>query len=80
MDGCQIASNTLGSPPLETLLKTLKPARWCSGHMHVRFTAEFRHDKLKAPHGKLTNFLALSKPGEGRAFLEVRTPPTCAKL
>ncbi|KAJ7130242.1 lariat debranching enzyme, C-terminal domain-containing protein [Mycena epipterygia] len=75
---CSIASNTLGSPPLETLLKVLKPARWCSGHMHVRFTAEFHHDKLKAPDGELTKFLALSKPGEGREFLEVIDVPTPA--
>ncbi|KAJ6625060.1 lariat debranching enzyme, C-terminal domain-containing protein [Mycena sp. CBHHK59/15] len=66
-----IDDNTLGSPALEVLLKTLKPARWCSGHMHVRFEAEYRHNKLE-----LTKFLALSKPGEGRAFLEVIDVPT----
>ncbi|KAJ6590934.1 lariat debranching enzyme, C-terminal domain-containing protein [Mycena vulgaris] len=71
-----IRSNTLGSPAHEALLKTLKPARWCAGHMHVRFTAEFPHDKLKAPHSETTKFLALSKPGEGRAFLEVIEVPT----
>ncbi|KAJ7481449.1 hypothetical protein FB451DRAFT_1394105 [Mycena latifolia] len=36
----RVLSNTLGSPAYEALLKTLKPARWCAGHMHVRFTAE----------------------------------------
>ncbi|KAJ6613643.1 lariat debranching enzyme, C-terminal domain-containing protein [Mycena sp. CBHHK59/15] len=66
-----IDDNTLGSPALEVLLKTLKPARWCSGHMHVRFEAEYHHNK-----SELTKFLALSKPGEGRAFLEVIDVPT----
>ncbi|KAJ7672531.1 lariat debranching enzyme [Mycena polygramma] len=74
-----VRSNTLGSPPLESLLKALKPAQWCSGHMHVRFTAEFRHGK-ESPHPETTKFLALSKPGDrdGRAFLEVLDVPTPA--
>ncbi|KAJ7764589.1 lariat debranching enzyme, C-terminal domain-containing protein [Mycena maculata] len=71
-----IRSNTLGSPGHEVLLKTLKPARWCSGHMHVRFTAEFRHDKLKTPRPESTKFLALSKPGEEREYLEIIDVPT----
>ncbi|KAJ7151409.1 lariat debranching enzyme, C-terminal domain-containing protein [Mycena crocata] len=71
-----IRSNTLGSPPLEVLLKTLKPARWCAGHMHVRFTAEFPHGKRKSPQFQSTKFLALSKPGPGREFLEVIEVPT----
>ncbi|KAJ7704470.1 lariat debranching enzyme, C-terminal domain-containing protein [Mycena rosella] len=72
----QIDSNTLGSPAHEILLKTLKPARWCAGHMHVRFTAEIRHDKLQPPQSQTTKFLALDKPGEGRDFLEVIDVPT----
>ncbi|KAJ7880712.1 Metallo-dependent phosphatase-like protein [Mycena olivaceomarginata] len=71
-----IRSDTLGSAPLESLLKTLKPAQWCSGHMHVRFTAEVCHDKRKSDDSERTKFLALSKPGEGRAFLEVIDVPT----
>ncbi|KAJ7507149.1 lariat debranching enzyme, C-terminal domain-containing protein [Mycena galericulata] len=71
-----INGNTLGSAPLEALLKTLKPERWCAGHMHVRFTAEFHHDKSKASQPQSTKFLALSKPGEGRAFIEVIEVPT----
>ncbi|KAJ6516481.1 lariat debranching enzyme, C-terminal domain-containing protein [Mycena sanguinolenta] len=71
-----IRSNTLGSRPLESLLKTLKPTQWCSGHMHVRFTAEVRHDKGKSSQSECTKFLALSKPGEGRSFLEVIEAPT----
>ncbi|KAJ7439510.1 Metallo-dependent phosphatase-like protein [Mycena latifolia] len=64
-----VVSNTLGSPAHEALLRTLKPARWCSGHMHVRFTAEVQHGKINVP--ETTKFLALDKPGARRAFLEV---------
>ncbi|KAJ6544072.1 lariat debranching enzyme, C-terminal domain-containing protein [Mycena capillaripes] len=71
-----VRSNTLGSRPLESLLNALKPAQWCSGHMHVRFTAEVRHGKRKSTQSESTKFLALSKPGEGRAFLEVIEVPT----
>ncbi|KAJ7720835.1 lariat debranching enzyme, C-terminal domain-containing protein [Mycena metata] len=74
----QVDSNTLGSVPLETLLKTLKPARWCSGHMHVRFTAEYKHGNKSAPDSEMTKFLALSKPGVNREFLEVIDVPTPA--
>ncbi|KAJ7056890.1 lariat debranching enzyme, C-terminal domain-containing protein [Mycena amicta] len=83
-----VLSNTLGSPPLEALLKTLKPARWCSGHMHIRFTADVPHGKRQHKHkrnattaeglgdAEYTKFLALSKPGEDRPFLEVIDVPT----
>ncbi|KAJ7178096.1 lariat debranching enzyme, C-terminal domain-containing protein [Mycena filopes] len=72
----QTDSNTLGSPPLEALLQALKPAQWCSGHMHVRFTAEYKHGK--ADPSETTKFLALSKPGENRQFLEIIDVPTPA--
>ncbi|KAF7329688.1 RNA lariat debranching enzyme [Mycena kentingensis (nom. inval.)] len=83
-----VLSNSLGSPPLETLLKTLKPARWCAGHMHVRFEAHVQHGKPtskrqeKAKTGpsspETTKFLALSKPGPDRPFLEVIDVPAPA--
>ncbi|KAJ7084059.1 lariat debranching enzyme, C-terminal domain-containing protein [Mycena belliarum] len=71
-----IYSNALGSPVYEVLLNTLKPKRWCAGHMHVRFTAEVRHDEQQPLLSQTTKFLALDKPGEGRAFLEVIDVPT----
>ncbi|KAJ6464157.1 hypothetical protein C8R47DRAFT_1180271 [Mycena vitilis] len=69
-----VRSNTLGAPPLETLLNALKPAQLCSGHMHVRFTAEVLHGN-KSQQAETTKFLALSKPSDrdGRAFLEVHS-------
>ncbi|KAJ7201067.1 lariat debranching enzyme, C-terminal domain-containing protein [Mycena pura] len=73
-----VLSKTLGSPPLEALLKALKPAQWCAGHMHVRFTAEVCHAKRTSSYSEATKFLALSKPGEGRQFLEVIDVPTPA--
>ncbi|KAG8906010.1 hypothetical protein FRC01_008169 [Tulasnella sp. 417] len=34
----------LGSPPLLEILKKVKPYRWCSGHMHTKFEATFKHE------------------------------------
>ncbi|EDR00916.1 uncharacterized protein LACBIDRAFT_186329 [Laccaria bicolor S238N-H82] len=60
-----IQDNTLGSPPLLHLMKTLKPEWWFSGHMHVKFEATYPHEK------STTKFLALDKCLKGREFLEV---------
>ena len=60
-----IQANTLGSPPLLHLMKTLTPEWWFSAHMHVRFEATYPHEKFT------TKFLALDKCLKGREFLEV---------
>ncbi|KAJ7439515.1 lariat debranching enzyme, C-terminal domain-containing protein [Mycena latifolia] len=65
----QVMSNTLGRPRTKRCFGLLKPARWCSGHMHVCFTAEVQHGKINVH--ETTKFLALDKPGVRRAFLEV---------
>lgn len=38
-----IEKGELGSPPLTELLKKLKPKRWFSAHLHVKFEATYSH-------------------------------------
>lgn len=38
-----INKGELGSPPLIELLKKLRPKRWFSAHLHVKFEAKFLH-------------------------------------
>jgi lariat debranching enzyme len=39
-----IDSGQLGSPPAFQLLKTLRPTKWFSSHLHVRFVAQVPHN------------------------------------
>jgi len=39
----EVKSGTLGSPPLMSVLQKLKPKYWFSAHMHVKFSALFKH-------------------------------------
>ncbi len=39
----EIQENNLGSPSNEVLLHTLQPKWWFAAHLHVKFTATFRH-------------------------------------
>lgn len=41
----EINDNTLGSPLNFYLLKKLRPEWWVSAHLHVFFTAEYKHDR-----------------------------------
>lgn len=40
----EVQTNSLGSPPLLHLLRTLKPPYWFSAHLHVKFPAIWKHD------------------------------------
>jgi lariat debranching enzyme len=62
----EVASNTLGSPCLENLLKNLKPDYWFSSHMHVKHKADIVHND-----DTVTKFLALDKVLMGRDFYEI---------
>jgi lariat debranching enzyme len=61
----EIASNTLGSPPLQQLMNELKPDYWFSAHLHVRHQANSSNGKTK--------FLALDKVGirKTKEWLEI---------
>ena len=62
----ELRSNTLGSPPGETLLHALKPSYWFSAHLHVKFAAMVRHHG-----GGVTKFLALDKCLPRRDFMQI---------
>jgi lariat debranching enzyme len=44
-----IESNRLGSPPLMSLLRNLKPSWWFAAHLHTRFEARVQHDPSLPP-------------------------------
>lgn len=43
----EIQANTLGSVENERLLKLLKPKYWFSAHLHVKFSALYKHEYNK---------------------------------
>ena len=67
----QVNANTLGSPPAEQLLMTLRPQHWFSAHLHCRFEANFNHCLSTGEVECTTKFLALDKCLPRRCFLEV---------
>jgi lariat debranching enzyme len=40
----EVQDNALGSPPAMQVLKTLRPVYWFAAHLHVKFTAQVKHD------------------------------------
>ena len=75
-----VRANKLGSPPLMSLLQSLRPKQWFSAHMHTRFEATYpHHDEHSASEGPAlgsssnssTRFLALDQCRPDRRFLEV---------
>eukprot|EP00039_Didymoeca_costata_P001198 m.50530 g.50530 ORF g.50530 m.50530 type:complete len:500 (+) comp10677_c0_seq1:105-1604(+) len=62
----EILDGSLGSPPGEHLLHTLKPDYWFSAHLHVKYPALVKHNDEHA-----TKFLALDKCLPHREFLQL---------
>lgn len=48
--GPSIDERLLGLPIAMTLLKNLRPRHWCSGHLHVRYEAEYKHNESVNSH------------------------------
>ncbi|KZT38916.1 Metallophos-domain-containing protein [Sistotremastrum suecicum HHB10207 ss-3] len=53
----------LGSPPLMKLLMSLKPKRWFSAHMHVKFRAVVRHEHDSTDNKQLEEYHTQQKNG-----------------
>ena len=47
--GDELRSGSLGSPPNERLLHTLRPNYWFAAHLHVKFAAAVRYSSLPSP-------------------------------
>lgn len=61
-----IQTKKLGSRMLDNVLIHLKPTRWFSAHLHVKYEAHVQHEP-----GKDTSFLALDKCLPRRRYLEI---------
>ncbi|CDH55972.1 lariat debranching enzyme [Lichtheimia corymbifera JMRC:FSU:9682] len=78
-----IDRHRLGNPAHTRLLKKLKPSRWFSAHLHVRYTAKIDNAAesnylTKAKDDQtlnVTQFLALDKCLPNRQFLEIIDVP-----
>ncbi|KAH8586695.1 lariat debranching enzyme, C-terminal domain-containing protein [Bisporella sp. PMI_857] len=66
--------DNLGSKPAAMLMNHLRPGYWFSGHMHIRFSADVEH----AVTNTTTEFLALSKIGPDKQFLELKEIKLCS--
>ncbi|CAK8683536.1 unnamed protein product [Clavelina lepadiformis] len=77
-----IEKHQLGSLPAWTLLTTLRPSYWFSGHLHVKFAAKVEHEldannpDTNINKNTITRFLALDKCLPRRDFLQVLTMDT----
>lgn len=59
-----ITNNNFGSPPAMQLLVHLQPEIWCSAHIHIGFTAQYKHSDPNdlVPGARKTLFYATDKP------------------
>ncbi|BFZ58872.1 lariat debranching enzyme [Savitreella phatthalungensis] len=69
----EINRNDLGSPANELLLKRLRPRRWLSAHLHVKFEALVRHEAM--PEKSRKKAASDTVHGDGGAQTRARLNP-----
>lgn len=65
-----IEADNIGSPPLNELMRNMKPNYWFSAHLHCKYAALVPHDDQK-----VTKFLALDKCLPKKRFLQIIDMP-----
>lgn len=71
-----IASSKFGSAPAMQLLTHLQPEYWCSAHIHIGYTADYKHGDPNdlVPGARSTRFYAVDKPRTEQNIVYLTVP------